>query len=73
MTVLSQILETRSIDFHAFCKKADLHTSKAYQIRAGKQRLGPAVRRRVAQAVGEPEENLFDKQGWPLELEAAAR
>lgn len=52
-------------------RATNLHVPNLYRLESGDEKAGPAVRARVAAALGRPEAELFDPQGWPLPAEEA--
>lgn len=76
MTKIKQRCEETGLDTVAFSKAARLYTSETAKIVRGAYRCGARVRGRIASALGAPEADLFDADGWPLmaeEPQAVAR
>lgn len=67
MTILQTAMDTMDLDAAGLAKAIGSHPTNCYRLRAGRMPAGPSVRARISRAVGRPEQELFDAQGWPLE------
>lgn len=66
MTRIKLLRQNKGMTNADFARAARLYISEAHKVNRGDYRCGPTVRQRIAAALGSPEAELFDADGWPL-------
>lgn len=71
-TKIDELRQSKDWSVADLARASDSHQSLTYAVITGKQKSGPRIRARFAQALGRREEDLFDPSGWPLPAEVKA-
>ncbi len=68
MTKLRQVRIEQGLEAHEVCKAANLSRPNLCTLELARTKAGSVVRARVAGALGVSAKELFDGDGWPIEV-----
>lgn len=72
MTRLREIRVAAGLAQSDFARLAGMYCSTVSRLEMAREKAGPSLRARVAEALSKPEAELFDDDGWPLMAEELA-
>ncbi len=72
MTKIRSIRESLGLSQIDFARAVNTHPSNASRLETGATKAGKVMRARVAGALDAEPDELFDENGWPLEVEVVS-